>query len=75
MARIFKIKVYHMVQKLERTKKVIKVGKIIGKYENLTVEDKWISLIGDNTKRSLEMTPEIREIEAKLLKMRIKKRI
>ena len=40
-----------MVQKLGRTKKLIKVGKINGKYDILTVEEKWISIFG-NKKRS-----------------------
>ena len=51
-----------MVKKFGRTKKVIKVGKISEKDEMLTVEEKRISLIGNKTKRILEMTPEQREL-------------
>ena len=46
-----------MVQKLGITKKVIKVGKISGKSDILTVEDKRIALIVKNKKISLGMTP------------------
>ena len=46
-----------MVKKLGITKKVIKVGKISGKSDILTVEDKRISLIVNKTKISLGMTP------------------
>ena len=38
LAKIGKIKGYHMVQKLGRTKKLIKVGKISEKYDILTLE-------------------------------------
>ena len=58
MAKIDKRTGYQVVQKLGRTKKVIKVGKISGKYDILTVEEKWITLIWNRKKRSLEMTPE-----------------
>ena len=47
-----------MAQKLERTRKVIKIGEIGDEYEILTVEVKQIALIGNDTKRSLEMTPK-----------------
>ena len=43
-----------MVQKLVRTKKVIKVGKISSTYEILTVEDKQVALIINNTKKDLK---------------------
>ena len=46
-----------MVQKIGLTKKVIKVGKIIGKYDILTGEEKWAAIIGNNKKTSLKMTP------------------
>ena len=67
-----------MVQKLGRTKKAIKVGKISGKDNISRVEEKRVSFIGNNTKRSLEMT--LRKIgldvsHLKAYKMRIKKRI
>ena len=54
MANIGKIIVFHMVQKLGRTKKVIKVGKISGKYDILTVEEKWIALIGKRLKEAFK---------------------
>ena len=61
-----------------RTKKIIKVGKISGKDDILTVEEKRISLIGHKKKISLEITPEKIGSEARRLKaskMRIKKLI
>ena len=45
-------------KKSGRTQKVIKIGKISDKYDILTVEEKQISLIGDETKISLETTPK-----------------
>ena len=57
-----------MVQKLGITKKVIKVGKISGKSDILTVEDKRIALIINKTKISLGMTPIQIQIEAGRLK-------
>ena len=57
-----------MVQNLGRTKKVIKVGKVSGKYEILTVEENQISLIGNNTKRILEMNPKEIDVEVRRLK-------
>ena len=44
-----------MVQKLGRTKKVIKFGKVSEKYDILKFEERQIALIG--TTISLEMTP------------------
>ena len=41
---------------LGRTKKVIKVGKIRGKYDVLVFEEKRIALIGNKKKINLEMT-------------------
>ena len=67
-----------VVQKLGRTKKVIKVGKISGKYDILPVEEKSVALIRNNIKRILEMKKWQRELEAiwlKAVKMHIKKRI
>ena len=67
-----------MVQKLGRTKKVIKVGTVSEKDDILTVEEIRIPLIGNGTKIILEMTPEQIELEARQLKvsnMRIKKKI
>ena len=67
-----------MVQKLVRTRKVVKVGKISGKYDILIVEEKRVSLIVNKTKIILEMTTWERDIYARRLKsskMRIKKRI
>ena len=46
-----------MVQKLGRSKKVIKVGKISGKYYILIVEEKRVTFIGKKAERSLEITP------------------
>ena len=43
--------------KLGRTKKAIKVGNISEKDDNLIFEEKLISFIGNNIKRSLEMNP------------------
>ena len=57
MAKIGKIIGYHMVQNIGKNQKMIKVGKISEKYDILTVEEKLIPLIGNKTKRSLEMTP------------------
>ena len=57
-----------MVQKLIRTKKGIKVWKISGKYDILTVEENRISLIVNKTKTSLEMNIKQREIEERWLK-------
>ena len=56
-----------MAQKLGRTKKVIKIGKISDKYDIITVGKK-ISLFGNETKISLEMTPKQREIQVRRLK-------
>ena len=42
-----------MVQKLERTKKLIKVGKINENYDILTVEKKQTALIENKTKINL----------------------
>ena len=64
MEKRVKITGYHMVQKLGRTKKVIKVGEMSEKYDFLTVEGK----IVNKTKRSLEMTPGKRDLEAIWLK-------
>ena len=67
-----------MVQNLVKTKKVIKVGKISGKYYILSVEERKISLIVNNTERSLEMTPLKGELMTRRLnvpKIRIKKQI
>ena len=49
-------------KRLGRTKKLIKLGKISGKYGILTVEEKLISLIGNKTKIILEMNPSQREL-------------
>ena len=51
-----------MVQKLGRTKKVIKVGEISEKCDILTVEEKETSLIGNKTKVILEINPRQREL-------------
>ena len=53
---------YIMVQKLVRTKKWIKVGKICGKDDILNVQEKQVTLIGSKKKRSLEMNPRKREL-------------
>ena len=50
------------VQKWGRTKKVIKVGIICGTDNILTVQEKWLPIIGKKTERSLEMTPHQREL-------------
>ena len=57
-----------MFQKCRRTKMIIKVGKINEKDETLTVEEKRISLIGNKTKKILEMTPQKRKLESRHLK-------
>ena len=57
---------------------MIKVGEINGKYYILTVEQKRVALIGNNTKRGLEITPWKRELEARFLnssKIQIKKQL
>ena len=46
------------LKKLERTKKVIMVGKISEIYDILTVEEKRIYFIGNKTKRIIEMNQE-----------------
>ena len=53
---------------LLRTKKVIKVEKISGKGNILTVKVKQTPLIGNKTNRSFEIAPWQRELEAKFLK-------
>ena len=61
---------------LER-KKILKVGKIGAKDEILTVQEKKIGNIGNDKRRSLEMTPWKREVEVWWLrvdKMKIKKK-
>ena len=40
-----------MVHKNGKNQKVIRVGNIIGKYDILSVEGKWISLIGNEKKK------------------------
>ena len=63
---------------LGRTKKVIKVGRISAKDDILTVKERKVSHIVNNTKLSLEMTSSKREADSRQLKvanMRIKKRI
>ena len=60
------------------TKKFLKVGEICDKYDISTVQDKRVSLIGNKTQRSLEMTPRQRYLEAiwsKAARTRIKKLI
>ena len=57
-----------MIQKLGRTKKVIKVGKIRENYDVLTAEEKRIYLIGDKTKISLVMMTSKRELDTRRLK-------
>ena len=51
-----------------RTKKVIKVGKISCKDDILIFEKKRVVLIGNKTKRSLEMTTQKIELEKRWLK-------
>ena len=46
----------------------MKVGKISGQDDILTVKEKQIELIVNKTKSSLEMTPRQRELEARRLK-------
>ena len=67
-----------MVPKIEKNKKVIKVGEIGEIDQILTVEEKRMARIGSKKKMSLEMTQGKMELKAKRLKsskMRIKKRI
>ena len=57
---------------------MIKVRKVSDKYDIWTVEEKWIPLIGNKTKRSLEITPGQRELDTirfKASNTRIKKQI
>ena len=54
-----------MVQKLGRTKKVIKSGKIREKDDIITDEEKRIDFIVNKTKISLEMTPGQRGLEVR----------
>ena len=54
-----------MVQKLGRTKKVSKVGKISEKYNILTVEEKKIPLNVNNTKMGLH--PLLRNIGTEIV--------
>ena len=60
MEKVGKITGYHTVQKIGKNPKVIKVGKVSEKYDILTVEEKLIALIVNNTKRILEMNPRKR---------------
>ena len=53
MAKIGKLTGYHVVYTPGRTKNGIKIGKISEKYDILTVEEKRIDLIRNNTRRSL----------------------
>ena len=57
-----------MVQKLCRIKIVLKLGKIVGKCDILTVQEKKQELGGNKTNIRLEITPWQREIEARRLK-------
>ena len=69
---------YLEVQTLGKTKKLIKVGGISGKYDILKVEEKQVALIENKTKWVLKMTQWQGELEARLLKavkMRITKQI
>ena len=78
MGEILKEQASSWLQKLDRTKIVLKVGKISAKDNILTVQDESTSRIGNKTKRSLETNQWQREIEArrfKVSKMRPKKRI
>ena len=61
-ANIFERTGYHNVKTIGRPRKVINVGKSSGKYDILTVEEKRISLIGNNTKINLGMNPREREL-------------
>ena len=57
---------------------MIKLGKISERDEILIVEEKRLPLIGNRTKRSLEMNPKQRELEEMWLKesnMRTKRKI
>ena len=47
---------------------MIKFGKMSGKYDILTVEEKIIPLIGKTTKISLGTNPRKRELEVRWLK-------
>ena len=76
--KIAKTTGYHILQKLGRTKKVIRVGKISEKCDILTVEGERIALVTNKMKRSLEITPSQILLEARWLKvskMWIKKQI
>ena len=78
MEKIAKEQAVSWFKKLGRTKKVIKVGKIGDKYDIFTVEEKRIVLIGNRTKRILEMTSrqrELDEIRLKTYKMRFRRQI
>ena len=58
-----------MVQKLGRTKRVLKVGKTSAKDEILKVQDNQQSHRGNKTNRSLEIKPRQIEVEARGLKV------
>ena len=69
---------FFLILKLARTNKIIKAGKISGKYDIITVQDKEPSNRGNKTKKILEMNRWEREIEAwrfKAAKILMKKRI
>ena len=57
-----------MVQKLGKTKKVLKVEKINAKDNILTCQEKQVSHTVNKTKRGPEITPRQREVEAQHLK-------
>ena len=60
MVKLLKEQAITCFKKMGGTKKVIKVEKISEKCYILTVEEKRICLIGNKTKRGLEMTPRQR---------------
>ena len=57
-----------MVQKLGRTKRVLKIGEIGAKYDIVTVKEKKIAHRGNNTRRRLKMASWNKEVEALYLK-------
>ena len=70
--------VFIVVQKLGRTRRVLKVGKMSTKYDILTFQEGKISHRGNKTNTILEMTTRKIEMEAlqlKTAKMHTKKRI
>ena len=68
MAKVGKRTDYHMVQKIGKNQNISQGWLISEKNDILTVEGIQIDLIGNITKRSLEVNPWKIELEARRLK-------